>query len=35
MKKITNIRIQKFRKHLIDEEKSASTLEKYIRDITA
>ena len=35
MKKITNILIQKFRKHLIDEEKSASTLEKYIRDITA
>lgn len=34
MKKNTNILIQKFRKHLIDEEKSASTLEKYIHDIT-
>ncbi len=34
MKKITNILIQKFKKYLIDEEKSASTLEKYIRDIT-
>ncbi len=34
MKKITNILIQRFKKYLIDEEKSASTLEKYIRDIT-
>ena len=35
MKKITDEIIEKFRKHLIDEEKSAATLEKYIRDITA
>lgn len=35
MKKITDKIIEKFRKYLIDEEKSAATLEKYIRDITA
>ena len=35
MKKITDKLIQNFRKYLIDEEKSAATLEKYIRDITA
>ena len=34
MKKITNELIQKFKEYLIDEEKSSSTLEKYIRDIT-
>ncbi len=34
MKKITNRLIQKFKKYLIEEEKSAATLEKYIRDIT-
>ena len=34
MRKITNELIQKFKAHLIDEEKSSSTLEKYIRDIT-
>ncbi len=33
MRKITNELIQKFKAHLIDEEKSSSTLEKYIRDI--
>ncbi len=35
MRKITNELIQKFKEYLIDEEKSASTLDKYIRDITA
>ena len=34
MRKITNELIQKFKGYLIDEEKSSSTLEKYIRDIT-
>ncbi len=34
MRKITNELIQKFKTYLIDEEKSSSTLEKYIRDIT-
>ena len=34
MRKITNELIQEFKAHLIDEEKSSSTLEKYIRDIT-
>ena len=34
MRKITNELIQKFKEYLIDEEKSSSTLEKYIRDIT-
>ncbi len=34
MRKITNILIQKFKEYLIDEEKSAATLDKYIRDIT-
>ena len=35
MKKITNELIQEFKNYLIDEEKSAATLDKYIRDITA
>ena len=34
MRKITHELIQKFKEYLIDEEKSSSTLEKYIRDIT-
>ena len=34
MRKITKELIQKFKGYLIDEEKSSSTLEKYIRDIT-
>ncbi len=34
MRKITNELIQKFKAYLIDEEKSSSTLDKYIRDIT-
>ena len=34
MKKITNELITKFKEYLIDEEKSAATLDKYIRDIT-
>ena len=34
MRKITNELIQKFKEYLIDEEKSSSTLDKYIRDIT-
>ena len=34
MRKITNELIQKFKAYLIDEEKSAATLDKYIRDIT-
>ena len=34
MRKITNELIQMFKIYLIDEEKSSSTLEKYIRDIT-
>ena len=34
MRKITNELIQKFKGYLIDEEKSSSTLGKYIRDIT-
>lgn len=33
MRKITNELIQKFKYYLINEEKSASTIEKYIRDI--
>lgn len=33
MKRITNELIQKFKTHLISEEKSSATLEKYIRDI--
>ena len=35
MKKITNELIQKFKMHLINEEKSSATLEKYIRDVVA
>ncbi len=35
MKKITNELIQKFKTYLMEEEKSAATLEKYIRDIVA
>lgn len=34
MKKITNELIQEFKEYLVDEEKSSSTLEKYVRDIT-
>ena len=34
MKRITNELIQKFKTHLINEEKSSATLEKYIRDVT-
>ena len=33
MKKITNELIQKFKEYLIEEEKSAATLDKYIRDV--
>lgn len=35
MKKITDKTIQKFKTHLINEEKAAATVEKYIRDLTA
>lgn len=35
MKIITNELIQRFKTHLIEEEKSVATLEKYIRDIVA
>ncbi|MBR5156633.1 MAG: tyrosine-type recombinase/integrase [Clostridia bacterium] len=35
MKKISNKMIENFKEYLIDEEKSLSTLEKYIRDIRA
>lgn len=35
MKKITNEMIRSFKDHLINEEKSLATIEKYIRDITA
>lgn len=34
MRKITNGLIQKFKEYLINEEKSSSTMDKYIRDIT-
>lgn len=34
MKKITNELIQEFKTYLVEEEKSDSTIEKYIRDIT-
>ena len=34
MKKITNELVTNFRRYLIEEEKSAATVEKYIRDIT-
>lgn len=34
MKKITNELIRNFKVHLINEEKSSATIEKYIRDIT-
>lgn len=34
MKIITNELIQKYKMHLINEEKSSATLEKYIRDVT-
>ncbi len=34
MKKITNKLIEEFKTYLIEEEKSDSTLEKYIRDVT-
>ena len=35
MMKITANLIQKYKEYLIEEEKSKSTIEKYIRDITA
>lgn len=35
MKKITGKMIKDFKNHLINEEKSTSTIEKYIRDLTA
>ena len=35
MKKITDKIIKKFEEHLINEEKSKATIEKYIRDISA
>lgn len=35
MKKITGEKIKKYHKYLIQEEKSAATVEKYIRDVTA
>lgn len=35
MKKITERTIEKYRKHLMDEEKSKATVEKYVRDVTA
>lgn len=35
MKIITNELIQKFKMHLINEEKASATLEKYIRDVVA
>lgn len=35
MRRITDDLIKKYKKHLINEEKSKSTLEKYIRDISA
>ena len=34
MRKITNENLKSFRIHLINEEKSAATLEKYLRDVT-
>ena len=35
MRRITENTIRKFESYLTDEEKSAATLEKYIRDVTA
>ena len=35
MKKITQKHVNAFKQHLINEEKSAATIEKYIRDISA
>ena len=32
---ITSEKIEKFKRYLVDEEKSSSTVEKYIRDINA
>ena len=34
MRKFTISLIQEFKKYLIEEEKSAATLDKYIRDVT-
>ena len=34
MRKITNELILNFKTHLIEQEKSANTIEKYIRDVT-
>ena len=35
MKKITDKTIKEFRNYLMNEEKAAATVEKYIRDLTA
>ena len=35
LQRITEKQIQKFRKYLVNEEKSDATIEKYIRDVTA
>ena len=35
LQNITEKQIQKFRKYLVNEEKSDATIEKYIRDVTA
>ncbi len=35
LQSITEKQIQKFRKYLVNEEKSDATIEKYIRDVTA
>lgn len=35
MRRITENTIRKFESYLTDERKSAATLEKYIRDVTA
>ena len=34
LQSITEKQIQKFRKYLVNEEKSDATIEKYIRDVT-
>lgn len=35
LQSITEKQIQKFRKYLVNEEKSDATIEKYIRNVTA
>lgn len=35
MKKITGKKIKKFEEHLIHEEKSKATVDKYVHDVTA